>query len=85
MSPLIERIEGIRIEMYSREHYPAHIHVKYGGDEVIIDIENMEVLVGEIPIRKMKVVERWLSDTTIQKDLIELFYFLNKHLRHEKK
>ena len=38
MSPLIVKIDGIRVWVYGRDHRPPHIHVEFGEDTAVIDI-----------------------------------------------
>jgi hypothetical protein len=37
-------------------------HARYGDDEASIEIENLEVLAGELPPRALRLVTDWASD-----------------------
>jgi hypothetical protein len=41
-------------------HHKPHIHVEYAEDEVVITLDG-EILEGEIPKSKMKLVEAWME------------------------
>ncbi|MGH7571704.1 MAG: DUF4160 domain-containing protein [Gemmatimonadota bacterium] len=57
--PKVSEFYGIAIYMYYREHGPAHFHAIYAGDEVLVDIESLAVIVGRIPPRAMGMVTEW--------------------------
>ena len=47
--------------MDNNKHHKPHIHVIYQDDEVIIEIPNGEILEGNIPKSKMKLVSAWVE------------------------
>ena len=47
--------------MYWREHPPAHFHAQYGGDEVIVGIEDLSVLQGRLSPRALGLVMEWAT------------------------
>mgnify|MGYP004619749469 FL=1 len=57
--PTICIFRGIKIYMNWREHQPAHFHAKYGGEEVVIGINDAEVLEGSIPSKQLKLLLGW--------------------------
>lgn len=62
--PTISMFYGIIIYMYfmdNKQHKLSHIHVKYQNDEAIVSIPNGEVLEGEIPVSKMKLLQAWIE------------------------
>jgi len=61
--PIISQFYGIIIKIYfiSNEHNPPHIHVTYGEETVVININNLEVMEGKIPIRALKLVKEWMK------------------------
>ncbi len=68
---IISMFYGIIISMYyldNRKHHTPHIHVKYQDHEAVIAIPNGELLEGEIPSNKMKLVQAWIE--IHQEDLI---------------
>lgn len=81
MAPILESLYGLRIEIYSREHLPVHIHVKYGEKEALIDVGSSKILRGNIPRRKLKIVEVWLNNEGRRALIEKNFYELNPHLK----
>jgi hypothetical protein len=62
--PAISMFYGILIYMYyfdNKKHHLPHIHAKFGENEAILSIENGETLEGELPSKKMKLVQAWLE------------------------
>ena len=61
---IISMFYGIIISMYyldNKKHHTPHIHVKYQDKEAVISIPNGDVLEGEIPSNKMKLVQAWIE------------------------
>jgi hypothetical protein len=61
---IISMFYGIIISMYyldNKRHHTPHIHVKYQDKEAVISIPNGDVLEGEIPSNKMKLVQAWIE------------------------
>ena len=81
MAPILEYLNGLRIEIYSREHLPVHIHVKYGEKEALIDVRSSKVLMGNIPSRKLKIIEVWLNEGKRRALIEKNFFELNPHLK----
>ncbi len=80
MTPLIENRNGIRIEIHNREHLPVHIHAKYGEYEALINVRTGELFKGKLPIRKLKLVQRWLNIGDRRSTIEFNFYELNPQL-----
>jgi len=62
--PSISAFYGIIIYMYfmdNRQHKMPHIHVKYQGQEVVVSIPVGDVLEGNIPPAKMKLLQAWIE------------------------
>jgi len=57
--PEICRFYGIVIYMFFNDHNPPHFKVKYGDYEANILIENGNILNGELPSGKYKLVAAW--------------------------
>ena len=57
--PTICSFRGIKIYINFSEHNPPHFHAKYGGQEVAILINEIEVLEGSIPSRQLKMLIGW--------------------------
>lgn len=77
--PEIDRILGIRICVFSRDHLPPHFHAFYGEYEVLIDIRESVAIAGTMPRRKLRETLEYLSEN--RNDLLETFYQLNPILR----
>lgn len=45
--------------MNYNDHAPPHFHVRYGGDQAIIEIQTLEVLGGRLSPRVMGLVTEW--------------------------
>ena len=62
--PIISMFYGIIVSLYfldSRQHHRPHIHVKYQDEEAVIAIPDGEVLEGQIPPNKMRLVSAWIE------------------------
>ena len=62
--PIISMFYGIIIYMYPldmKQHHLPHIHVEYQGAEAVIGIPTGEVIAGEVPTNKMKLVQAWIE------------------------
>ena len=77
--PEIDRIFGIRIWVFSRDHLPPHFHAFYGEHEVLIAIREGAVIAGGLPRRKLHEALEYLAEN--RNDLLETFYQLNPTLR----
>ena len=56
---LVERLNGLKIEIYSDEHAPPHFHVKSPNINASFSIEACELIVGEISSQDYKKVKYW--------------------------
>jgi len=62
--PVISIFYGITILMFyfdDRRHYRPHIHAQYGEFEAVISIDDGDVLEGDLPKPKMKLVQAWVE------------------------
>jgi len=66
--PEISRFYGIIVYMFFNDHNPPHFKVKYGEFEANIRISNGEILNGDLPISKLKLVRAWAE---IHKDELQ--------------
>ncbi len=60
--PLIHSLEGIKIYVYYNDHLPPHFHALYAEYEVMITIETLEVIKGQMPTKSLKKVLAWAKD-----------------------
>jgi hypothetical protein len=62
--PIVSMFYGIIIYMYAldtKQHHLPHIHIEYQGQEAVIGIPDGELIVGELPTNKMKLVQAWIE------------------------
>ena len=62
--PTISMFYGIIVSLYfvdNKQHHVPHIHVKYQGAEAVLSIPNGDVLEGEIPPAKLRLVLAWME------------------------
>jgi len=59
--PKISVFFGIIIRMYYNDHNPPHFHVQYDQQDVIIEIDTLRVLKGELPARALGMVLEWAA------------------------
>jgi len=59
--PTISAFFGFVVQMYWREHPPAHIHVYYQGVEVLVAIEDGEFLFGDLPRGARRLICAWVG------------------------
>lgn len=77
--PNIDRIDGIKINIYNGDHRPPHIHAVYNEFEVLITIEDNEIYAGHLPSKQLKKVFDWLAGNADW--ALEVFYQLNPNLQ----
>ena len=59
--PEICRFYGIIIAMFYDDHNPPHFHARYGSERIVIDINSLRVLEGQISPRALGLVVEWAS------------------------
>jgi hypothetical protein len=62
--PTLSMFYGIIIRMYffdDKQHHEPHIHVEYGDAKAVMSISNGDILAGELPANKAKLVRAWLE------------------------
>ena len=67
--PTICMFRGIKIYINWRDHQPPHFHAVYGGKEVVILINEIELLEGDIPNKQLKMLLGWAA--LHQEELLE--------------
>lgn len=53
-------IEGLKVEIFSKEHAPPHFRVKYGSDQANFQIDNCAKLNGGLE-RWLRTIQHWHS------------------------
>lgn len=62
--PVISMFYGVIVSLYfmdNKRHHRPHIHAKYQDHEVVIAIPEGEVLEGDFPPGKMRLVLAWVE------------------------
>ena len=62
--PTISMFYGLIVRMYyfdNEQHNLPHIHVHYQSESAVIEIPTGRVLEGELPGKKMKLVDAWIE------------------------
>ncbi|OGU57245.1 MAG: hypothetical protein A2X64_10825 [Ignavibacteria bacterium GWF2_33_9] len=62
--PSISFFYGIIIYMYfydNREHHSPHLHAVYQDDKAVLSIPDGELLSGNLPKNKLRVVQAWIE------------------------
>ena len=59
--PTISFFFGIAVQMYWRDHPPAHIHAYYQGFEALFSIEDGAIIAGNLPPRAARLVSEWIE------------------------
>ncbi|MBI2258548.1 MAG: DUF4160 domain-containing protein [Flavobacteriia bacterium] len=75
--PEISRFYGLVVFMFFNDHNPPHFKVSYGEFEANIIIENGNLLNGDLPLSKMKLVQAWAEIHKVE--LLEMWNTKNFH------
>ena len=59
--PTICMFRGIKIYINWREHQPPHFHATYAGQEVLVSIQELEAIEGELPNKQQKMLLGWAA------------------------
>ena len=62
--PVISAFYGVIILMFyfdNRKHNRPHIHVQYGEFDAVVSIDDGEVLEGDLPKARMRLVQAWIE------------------------
>lgn len=59
--PTIAMFRGINVYINWADHMPPHFHAKYGDQEVMVSISELEVLEGSIPAKQLKMLLGWAA------------------------
>ena len=75
--PTISMFRGIKIYINWRDHQPPHFHASYAGEDVIVSINDIEVLEGEMPSKQLKMLLGWAA--WHQEELVENWALAEKN------
>ena len=62
--PVISMFYGVIVMMYfydTQKHHLPHIHIKYAEFTAVISINDSELLEGDMPKNKMRLVNAWIE------------------------
>ena len=59
--PTISMFRGIKVTINWNDHLPPHFHARYGSDEVIVSIHDIEVIDGSLPKKQLKMLLGWAA------------------------
>ena len=61
--PEVSRFYGIVIKMFfkPKEHEPSHIHALYGEYIGIFNIQSLQMIEGDLPLKAQAMVTEWLQ------------------------
>jgi hypothetical protein len=68
---LVDRVNGLRLEIFSHEHSPPHFHVKGGAIDATFSIADGSLLRGKINSRQRALLAWWYERS--RKKLIEIW------------
>jgi len=69
--PILSMFYGIVMRMYffdNQQHHVPHVHAEYAGKRAVFNLQTGEVLAGELPTGKAKLVQAWIE---IHRDELE--------------
>jgi len=62
--PILSMFYGIVIRMYfydDKQHHVSHLHAEYAGKRAVFSIGDGEILAGELPSGKARLVQAWIE------------------------
>ncbi len=62
--PTISMFYGILVLMFfrdNRRHNLPHIHVRYQGEEAVLNIDDGSVIDGNLPRKQLRMVQAWIE------------------------
>lgn len=70
---LAERIDGMKIEIYAKEHPPPHFHVVTANNRASFTLDKCELLDGALPSKQRRKIEYWFFTMNAKSVLIEIW------------
>lgn len=77
--PVYEFLDGIKISVFMNDHVPPHIHASIGEFESLIDINQVTLMVGNLPKKYLRKVLLFVKENQVE--LLEEFYNLNSTIK----
>lgn len=62
--PILSMFYGIVVRMYffdDKRHHEPHVHAEYSGADAVFAIATGEVLAGNLPSGKTRLVQAWIE------------------------
>jgi hypothetical protein len=62
--PILSMFYGIVVRMYffdDKQHHAPHVHAECSGDEAVFAILTGDVLAGQLPPAKTRLVQAWIE------------------------
>ena len=62
--PTISMFYGIIVRMLfmdTQQHHLPHLHIEYQGNQAVISIPDGNLLEGDIPSKKLRMVQAWIA------------------------
>ena len=59
--PELSHFYGIIIRMYYDDHAPPHFHAVYQGEQIMVEINTLELIEGNMPRRARALVLEWAA------------------------
>jgi hypothetical protein len=59
--PRISAFYGIVITMYFEDHNPPHFHARYADSHAAVALDDLALIVGELPNRALRLVREWAA------------------------
>ncbi len=57
--PTISMFRGLKVFINWDDYNPPHFHVEYGGEEMLVRIDDAEPIEGDLPPRQKKLILGW--------------------------
>lgn len=75
--PAIARFDGITIAIFYNDHVPPHVHVRYVGCDMSINIVTRERIEGWLPPRVHRKARDWVAMNT--NECLHHWYRIQRH------
>ncbi|SEQ79483.1 DUF4160 domain-containing protein [Neolewinella agarilytica] len=69
--PTFYVIDGVKIQLFFRDHNPPHFHAEFAEYKALIRIDDRQVLEGKLPKNKQKKILTWAKEH--QEELMEIW------------
>ena len=64
--PTVALFDGIKLEIFFRDHVPPHVHATYAEYEALIVIENALIYEGSLPRKQLRIAVKYVQDNRTQ-------------------